>query len=313
MHWSGKLFAFFVIVAGLAGTVLTAKVIKIRNSWAAKAQKFQTDYDKLAADVAKERAKVVAMRDDIATTIREWGVAWMADTQAANAAEGRLQLGIGTNQGVEEGMVLHGFQLYEDPQNAGTQQTIYRGPFRVVTAQADQCLVLPAWRLRPVEQGPLALPNGGQVPPWQGGNWRWRSMIPTAYSDQLDDQGIAFTKSEETLAERQKTMAIQNRLFDETTQQIAVRNAELFGGAELAQDEALSAEFREGVVPPSQQTEEDRNAVLLSIARLREQVRQERDMVLKLQAENLKLTQQLPQAAAVETTVSRSEGISSAQ
>lgn len=313
MHWSGKTFAFLVIVAGLASTVLTAKVIKVRNSWAAKAQKFQTDYDKLAADTAKERAKLVALREDIETTLREWGLFWNTDTQAANAAEGRLQLAIGTNQSVEEGMVLHGFQLYDDPQNPGTQQTIYRGPFRVVTAQADQCLVLPAWRLRPADQGPVTLPSGGTVPGWQGGNWRWRSMLPSGYSDQFDDQTIAFTKAEETLAERQQTMAVQNRLFDDTTKQLAFRNAELFGGPDLAQDESLSPEYREGVVAPLQQTEEDRNGVLLSIAQLREQVRQERDTVLKLQAENLKLTQQLPQPAVAETTVSRTYALPTAQ
>jgi|GEM_PF-704934 len=313
MHWSGKTFAFLVIVAGLASTVLTAKVINVRNSWAAKAQKFPTDYEKLAADTAKERAKLVALREDIETSLRDWGLYWVADTQAANAAEGRLQLGIGTNQRLEVGMVLHGFQLYEDPQSPGTQQTIYRGPFRVVTAQADQCLVLPAWRLRPADQGPQTLPSGGTIPGWQGGNWRWRSMIPSGYSDQFDDQTIAFTKAEETLAERQQTMIVQNRLFDETTKQLAFRNAELFGGPDLAQDAALSAEYREGVVAPLEQSEEARNGVLLSIAKLREQVRQERDTVLKLQSENLKLTQQLPQPAVTETTVSRAAAIPSAQ
>ncbi|MBI1345634.1 hypothetical protein GC163_05035 [bacterium] len=308
MHWSGKTFAFLIILASLASTVLTAKVIAVRNSWAAKAQKFDTDYSKLAADVVKEQAKLVAIRDDIATTLRDWGAYWVADTQAANAAEGRLQLGIGTNQRVEEGMVIHGFQLYDDPQNPGTQVSIYRGPFRVVTSQADQCQVLPAWRLRPADLGQASLPDGGTIPAWQGGNWRWRSMLPSGYSDQFDDQTIAFTKAQETLAERQQTMAVQNRLFDETTSQVAVRNAELFGGPELAQDEALNAEFREGVVAPLEQTEEARNGVLLSIAELREKVRQERDMVLKLQATNLELTQKLPQPTA-ETTVSRESAI----
>lgn len=290
MHNLGKVLAFLVIVAAAGSTVLTAKLIQVRNSWTLKTQTFQSSYARMSEDAAKSRAEFAELRDTIETALREWGLAWTVATQIANPAEGRLQINAGTNAGLAEQQVIHGFQLLADG------SSIYRGPFVVATAQADRSIVVPNWRLRADD-----IQGSATVPAWQGGEWRWRSVVPSAYSDRFDSQLLAFTKADETLAERQQTLALQQRLLADAQRQVEYRTAELMGGTQLPQDDALSPEFREGLVAPLKATENERNGVLVAIAKLREAVRQERDAVEQLQAENLELARQLPAPQAALT------------
>lgn len=284
MHTSGKVLAFLVVIAGVASTFLTAKLIAVQNSWTAKSQQFEQQYARTSEDLTKARKEFLALRDEIEATLREWGSTWTVDTQIANPAEGRLQIDAGTNFGLKDQMVIHGFQPLPDG------STIYRGRFTVVSTQADRSVVVPNWRLRPID-----LQAAGDVPAWQAGNWRWRSVVPSGYSSQFDAQLLAFTKADETLGDRAASLVIQQRLVADAQRQLQLRNAELVGGPELPQDPSLSAEYREGLIAPLQATEESRNKELLAIDALREKVRQERESVQRLQAENLALTQKLPQ------------------
>ncbi len=297
MHISGKIFAFLVICCGLASTLLTAKLIQVRNSWTAKSQRFETDYPKTRTELEKARAEFTALRSGIEATIRDWGGTFAVETQIANPLEGRLQIAAGTNLGLKEQMVIHGFQLLPD------QTSIYRGPFVIATAQADASLVVPQWRLRGDD-----LQASNDVPAWQGGTWRWRTMIPSGFSDRFNDQVTAFTLADETLADRQQSLALQQRIVADSERQLQYRTAELVGGQELPQDPALNPEDREGLVAPLEAEEESRNKILLTIADLRLAVRQERDRVRQLEQENLDLLRQLPQPANPATVSKRPTG-----
>ena len=291
MHTSGKVLAFLVLIAGVASTFLSAKLIQVRNSWTAKAQNFDQQYATTSADVEKLRKDFVEVTNDLQTMTREWGgFPFPVNTQIADAATGRLQIDVGTNFGLKDEMVIHGFQLQPDG------SSIYRGPFRIVSAQTDQSAVVPTWRLRPIDMQATAT-----TPAWQGGTWRWRSLVPSGYSQRVDEQNLAFVKAEQTLADRAASLQIQLRLVEDAGRQLQMRNAELVGGPELPQDPSLKPEFREGVVAPLKATEEERNKALLAIAALREAVRAERAAVQRLQSENLAMSRQLPQPAEVVT------------
>lgn len=287
MHKLGIVLACLVIVAALASSVLTAKLVQVRNSWTAKSSRFDQQYTTVSTDLAKAAAELQTVRQDIETTLREWGGTFSAETQIANPAEGRLQIDAGTNLGLKEQMVVYGFQVLPDG------SSLYRGPFSVATAQADRSVVVPKWRLRPEDLQAI-----GAFPAWQPGTWRWRTVIPAAYSDRFDDQAVNFTKADETLGDRLQSLAIQQRLVADTQRQIDLRNAELVGGDNLPKDPALNPEDREGLVAPLESEEISRNKLLVEIDRLRRQVREEREKVQRLQAENLVLSEKLPQPAS---------------
>ncbi len=293
MHTLGKVLAFLVIIAAVASTYFTAKLIQVRNSWTAKSQNFEKSYDTTVADLAKANAEFVKLRDEIQLARRQWGGTFEVPTQIADPpASGRLQIDAGSNVGLNQQMVIHGFQILPD------QTSVYRGPFVVTSVQADRSLVAPTWRIRPQDLQAIA-----DVPAWQAGTWRWRTAIPSAHSVRFDHHLHAFTSADETIAERQNSLTVQQRLVTEAERQLQLRNAELVGGPELPQDAALNPEDREGLVGPLEAEEEQRNKDLLEIARLRRLVRSEKGLVERLQQENEELTTQLPQPSAAVTTL----------
>jgi hypothetical protein len=282
MHWSGKLFAVLVALAGLASGYFTAQLITVRNSWARKAATFETQYADTQAKLTETRRQAAQLRDELEAAVREWGGlagAWNGVNTTLTSPDGKLAVDLGTNQRIKESQVLHGFELTPDG------QAVYRGAFVVTTAQPDRSALSPMWRVRPDDVGT-----------WQQqGRWRWRSLIPSAYTDRADDQALKFAELDETLNDRAGTLRIQNQLIAEADKQRKERIAELVGGAELAQDASLSEEFRQGLVPTLASVEEERNQLLLEIRTLREQVRAARDNLERLQQENEALVQKLPQ------------------
>jgi len=282
MNVWGKVLAVLVVIAGLASMALTSKFITVRNSWAAKTQPFAKNYSKEATDLRTIAAQRAAVLSELELMNREWGTDFRAaggrPTQFLSPAEGRLEVGLGSGAGLVEKQIVHGFELKADG------SSVYRGPFTVFgPPQAERSAMQPAWRIRPGE------PAG-----WQPGNWRWRSSVPSGYTQHFDEVMVNFTKSDETLADRRATLATQDRLIAEATAALQRRQAELVGGEGLAKDENVAPEFRLGLVSTLEATEEERNSVLLEIDVLRKKVRAARDAVVRLQQENIALVQKLP-------------------
>ncbi len=282
MNVWGKVLAVMVVAAGLASMVLTAKFITVRNSWTAKTQAFAKNY----ADAAKQTREAAEQRQlvlhELERMNREWGSDFRAaggvPTQVLNPADGKLEVQLGMGAGLQEKQLVHGFEIKAD----GT--SIYRGPYFVFgPPQAERSAMTPSWRIRP-----------GETAEWQAGRWRWRSSIPSGYSQQFDKLMGDFTRSDEAFADRNASIVIQDKLIADATLALQRRQAELVGGEELPKDEAIPAEFRLGLVSTLEATEEERNSVLLEIDALRRQVRAARDAVVQLQQENVVLTQKLP-------------------
>ncbi len=282
MNVWGKVLAVMVVIAGLASMVLTAKLIAVRNSWTAKSQTFAKNYEaaaKQAREAAEQRQLVL---HELERMNREWGTDFRAaggvQTQPLNPAQGTLEVALGAGAGLVEKQLVHGFEIKAD----GT--SVYRGPFYVFgPPQAERSAMQPAWRIRPGEPGT-----------WQAGRWRWRGSMPAGYTQNFDELMANFTKSDETLADRNASTAIQDKLIADATLALQRRQAELVGGEELPKDEVVPPEYRLGLVSTLEATEEERNSVLLEIDALRRQVRATRNAVVQLQQENVALTQKLP-------------------
>lgn len=293
MNVWGKVLAVLVVITAVLATIFTAKLITVRNSWTAKTQSFEKNFQQADDEARKATQQLKLVLDEKEQLNREWGTAFNAaggvNSQLLNnPPDGRIEVGLGANHGLKEGQVLHGFELQADG------ASIYRGPFKVLPGtQAERCAVQPHFFVR-----------AGEVNGWKSGLWRWRSSVPSGYSSRSDDLQISFTRADETLADRRNSLAIQDRLTAEADAGLARRRAELVGGGQLTQEPAVAAEFRVGLVSTVAATEEERNTVLLEIADLRQKVRAARDAVQLLQQKNRELIQKLPQPP---TDITRSE------
>lgn len=280
MHWSGKVFAWLLIPLVLTATVLSAKLVKVRNSWTAKVEKTKKEYLAVAPKV--EEAKLAYTR-----VIGDWqratqmGAFDIAQTTIQNANAGTLTVAIGSTKGVAQGKSLHGFEIRPDG------SAIYRGEFTAVTVREGESSLQPNWRLRP-----------GDTDGWQPGNWRWRLVIPSAYPNLFADMQQRLLQQDELFADRTQTLDIHEKLIMDAKAQLKLREAELVGGPELQQDAALDPEFRQGLVATLEALEEERNSELIAIDRLRRSVRQLNRSIQDTQAANRELVNKLPRPAA---------------
>lgn len=281
MHISGKIVAWLLIPAILGAMVLSAKAVKVRNSWTAKYEKLRKEYADVAPKLDEARAALDHAQAEWHRATQTWGLYAQANTTVQNPAAGTLTVGLGTSQGIKDKQWLYGFEVQQDG------SAIYRGDFVVTIVREGESVLQPNWRLRP-----------GDTEGWKNGQWRWRLFLPSAYPNQFDEYEQTLLQEDELLADRQLTLATQKELTDSATEQLKLREAELVGGADLSQDEALDIEFRNGLVAALEELEEARNAELIAIDRLRRSVRNLQQKIRSTEAKNRELVDQLPQPAA---------------
>ena len=278
MHIFGKVFAVLVVIAAIAAALLTSKLVQVRNSWTAKTVASKNKFAELQPKLEKLEADVDRLKNELFRSRELWGSFWNGvQTNVVNKNDGTLQVNIGTDNGVREKLLLHGFELSAD--GAAT----YRGSFTVAGLQNAAANLKPNWRATPDDVGK-----------WQSGNWRWRNAVPSGYQDNFERQLLTILKHEETLKARLSTLAGQKVLLSKADSNLKQREAELVGGADLGKAANVEPEFRDGLVAAVEQTEEDRNQVLRKVDELRRQVRNVQADIEQLQAENIELLRQLP-------------------
>ena len=279
MHVMGKVAVWLVVLAAAASTILTAKLIQVRNSWTKKATDYQTQYEKLQPKIAEQTEQVARLQADYFRARDLWGVYWKdVPTQIRQPAQGILVIDIGMNHGVRPKDYLYGFEVMPD----GT--SVYRGDFTVDVAQDVQSQLVPNWVVRPDD-----------VETWQQGNWRWRNMIPPGNQPVFDRLTQAIAREYDALADRQARLKAETELEMQAIAQLKQREAELIGGDQLSKDPESSIEYREGLVAAVEETEETRNQVLRKVDELRRRLRSVQHDVDERQAQNLELTRKLPQ------------------
>ena len=284
MHTLGKVFAFLVVVAAIAAAVLTSKLVVVRNSWTAKSVALRK---KTTADIPKIEAlelKIDGLKSEIFRSRELWGDFWgNVETRIMDPAQGILLVNIGSRERLSPELAIHGFELGPD----GT--SIYRGSFSPLEIADGNATLKPNWRATPED-----------VADWKPGIWRWRNAIPSGYTENIDGQFLAILAQEETLADRRRTLSGQNVLLEQANSGLKLREAELVGGAELEKSPTVTAEFRDGLVPTIEQTEEDRNKTLEKVDELRRKVRQIQEEIDGLKKDNTALVRKLPGGAPTE-------------
>ena len=279
MHTSGKVLAFLVVLLAVTASVLTAKLVQVRNSWTAKSVASKNKFIDLSPKVAALQAQIDSLNAELFRSRDLWGILPLtAQTAVLNPNDGTVQVGFGSDAGLRDKLQMHGFEI--DANGA----SIYRGSFLPVEIQNIGATLKPNWRATPEE-----------IRTWQPGNWRWRNMVPPGYVENFDKQLTAILKMEETLADRVRTLNGQVKLLAEANAKLKLREAELVGGDILPKTESVDPEFRDGLVAALAATEEDRNQTLLTIDKLRRDVRSVQADIEQMLRDNIELTNRLPQ------------------
>ncbi|WP_373651765.1 hypothetical protein [Schlesneria sp. DSM 10557] len=279
MNTLGKVFAFLVVIAAIAASILTAKLVEVRNSWTAKTLAAKNKFNETQPKIETLEAQIDSLQKDIFRSRDLWGNFWPIVQTNVVSPDGAVQVNVGSAAGVREGLQLHGFELLPD----GT--SVYRGSFVPAEIQQNGSVLKPNWRATPAE-----------VATWgKAGNWRWRNLVPPGYTENFDKQLTTILKLEETLGDRMLTLKGQEQLLVEANNKLKLREAELLGGEELAGGDQLEPEYREGLVAAMERTEEERNELLLKIDDLRRKVRSVKDDIDRILVENTELTNRLPQ------------------
>ena len=280
MNIWGKVLAFLVVVAAMIASIFTAKLVQVRNSWTSKVVASKNKFEDLKPKIASLEVQIDSLQNEIFRAQKLWGTFWANVQTNVNPADGTVQIGVGSDGGIRNNMLLHGFEIAAD----GT--SIYRGAFLPVDVQNAESRLKPNFRV------------GADAKTWQPGNWRWRNLVPPGYEENFDKQQTSVLRLEETLNDRIRTLNGQKQLLAEAQAKLKLREAELVGGDELAKGNAVDLEHREGLVAAMDKAEEERNQTLLKLDELRRAVRSVQEDIERLQEENIELSSRLPQPAS---------------
>ena len=280
MHTMGKVGVWLVVLAALAASVLTSKLIQVRDGWTKKNVTAKDQYRALVPKIAELQAQLSDLEGQKFRALDLWGNS-SAPVQTTVQAQGALVI----NLGIAEKTVIYGFEV--QPNNS----VIYRGDFTVTTANNAQAQLQPNWKV-----------HADDAASWKSGMWRWRNQLPSAYQQNFDKQLLLLGETEEALSDRRQSVAVQTELLAKSQEQLKLREAELVGGEQLSKDPAVDVEFREGLVAGVEQVEEARNQVLTKVDGLRRTLRAVQGKVDELQKLNVELTNKLPQPQKAQVT-----------
>ncbi|MBA4031785.1 MAG: hypothetical protein C0478_12970 [Planctomyces sp.] len=282
MHTLGKVMIWLVVLAAGAGTVLTAKLIQVRNSHTRKAEKFDADFARVSPQLQKAEAELQALRSEMARELLSWDRAPIsADTTVINAQQGRLTVELGQANNLKDKQWLYGFEL--SPEG----KPVYRGAFEITQLGDSRSAITPTFRLRPEDIASL-----------RSGNWRWRTLIPAAYPARHSDLQVQLLRNDELLVDRTANVTEQQKLLKEATAQLARRREELVGGPTLPKEDYRPTEEKAGLVAALQEVEEMRNQLLIDVDQLRRNLREVSDKIGTTQEENLVLAGKLPKSSS---------------
>lgn len=282
MHTMGKVGVWLVVVAAVASTMLTSKLIQVRNGWTKKAFVAREEYRALVPKLAELQEQLDTLEGDRFRAIELWGNS-SPPVQTTVQAQGALVVDLGTNSGITEKKVIYGFEVLPD------NSVVYRGDFTVATARDVQSQLTPNWKVRNQDGAT-----------WQSSKWRWRNQLPSAYQQNYDKQILLLSQREDDLAVWRRSQDVQTKLVAQAGEQLKLREAELVGGEQLSKNAADAVEHREGLVAAVEQAEESRNQVLTKVDDLRRKLRTVQREVDRLKTLNAELTDKLPQPEKVQ-------------
>lgn len=284
MHTMGKVGVWLVVVASLAASMLTSKLIQVRDGWTKKDVAARDQYRAVVPKIAELQEQLSALEGERFRALNLWGHS-SPPAQTTVQAQGALTVDLGTDNGFVEKRTVYGFEIQPD------NSVIYRGDFTIETARNGQSQLQPNWKVR-AEDGVT----------WKSERWRWRNQLPPAFQQNFDKQILLLGQTEDSLNDRRKTVEVQTQLLAQAQEQLELREAELVGGDQLKKGAALDVEFREGLVAGVEQVEEARNQILTKVDTLRRKLRAAQSEIDRLQKGNIELAAKLPQPVKAEVS-----------
>jgi flagellar biosynthesis chaperone FliJ len=144
----------------------------------------------------------------------------------------------------------------------------YVGAFNVFQLQPNLTVLKPGFRVRPDD-----------VANWTGGNWRLRTLIPSSFASRISGLESDLTDLDERMVKQQSNLDTQSKLVEAARQQRDERIAELLGDSKANPATA-------GLLAEVTEADDQRNASLLEVDRLRRAISTAQQNVRSLIQEN---------------------------
>ena len=303
MHWTGKVFAGFVLIGAVAAIALSARTHQVRSSWHKKLSDYRGEFEADQKALRRERFNHEASQVDLANAKRGWGNFSDDVTVTVNVQNGFLRTrdqetmavvssGGGNNQ---QPLMVHGFLKNAD----GSVRFV--GTFVQDGAVQDGSRVWkPTWQVRAADQ----------VASWGGGKWRLRSLIPAHQKTRFVNLEVLLTQADQTSDDTGLDARIKGEVDLKADEQLRLRFAELVGGnADLAGLEGkLPGYMIDGLVRAIATAEEDRNQSIEMVDTVRRDLKLNHDRANRLLKQNGELERSLPGSNSSAAAVSRVTG-----
>ena len=269
MHIVGKILAWTVLpLVSITAFIMAAHLVDMRGRWMDQFQKIKSAIKTSPSSWKRPVRNATRL-----------GPSWIASRFAGSvlvdvggnyiARTSTLSINAGSTKGITPNMMLYAFQL--DKNNAPS----YVGAFNAVQLQPNLTVLKPAFRVR-----------ADDVPNWTGGNWRMRAMIPASFASRIAGLESDLVVADETLAKQQNNLEIQSKLLAAARDQRDERIAELLGGGKA--NPAPS-----GLLTEITGAEDQRDASLLEVDRLRRNISGTQQHIERLIQENNELVHRL--------------------
>ncbi len=283
MHITGKLLIFILLIPLAATSVwMSARLHVVRNSWAEKVDKLAVETIANADKIQQNKKKIQKLRNELNRTMLPWDRYWDNVSARGTINQGKILLNaqFGSNSGInspDAKPVMHVFR----PEANG--KFAYLGPFVATTVQAKQSALgpIPSWKYRADDQLNLA-----------PGKWRFRSLIPSGYSNRITQINTEIDKSDIKLRDYNITIVAQEKIIEDSDKALNDRLGELLGDPNAEELEG-KPEFSKGLVFAIEAEQDSRNKTLNRLDIVRRQVKDEYDKMISLISENKQLASQL--------------------
>jgi hypothetical protein len=278
MHVVGKILVWVSLPVAAAGFIMAARLVDTRGKWMDRLQKVKVQNQKVAEDLAVARVEREQARAELERESLRWDRYWSDVTGQYIPQNNTVGANVGSAKGIPSKAILYAFQLGK---NAVPD---YVGSFSVLQLQPNLCVLKPAFRVR-----------ADDVPNWTSGNWRFRTMIPSSFASRIAGLEADLVFADELLTKQRSNLETQIKLVDAAKGQREERIAELLG-------DPKANPAPPGLVAEITEADDQRNASLVKVDRLRRDISAAEEHTRQLIQENKDLARTLQSRATQKLT-----------